>query len=121
MGDAVGNVKADYIALRIDTEHPGQRGAWEIDGGEGPFVEQETMGDAIGIVKADDIALRAYTAGKTVCSAREINGGEVAFVTQEAMDHAALVDVMPDDVALGVNTEGKGERGSRGIYRSEGK
>jgi hypothetical protein len=62
MIDAAGNIEADDIAPRVDTEGPGRRGAWEIDAGEGTLAKQKSMVYAAAVrVPAGNFALRIDT------------------------------------------------------------
>ena len=108
MGDAIGDIPADNIALRIDTEDSGQRGAWEIDGSEGALMQQEAMIAAAAIyVPADDVALGVDTESTGGRSAWEIDGGEGALAEQEAMGDAIRI-IKADYISLRTDTAGKG-------------
>ena len=78
---AAGNIEADDLAPRVNTEDPGQCGAREIDGLICGPAQQETVVKTPAIdVPPNDVALRINTESQSGRRAWNIDGGEYAVV-----------------------------------------
>ena len=88
-------VSADDITPSIDSRGTGEYGAGDVNGREGPLMEEKAMAAVGAKVAPDDVTPRVDTYGFGAQSAGELNGGEGPLVEEKTASVEGADDITP--------------------------